>query len=192
MATSCSGSPRRTWHSPAGTESKRTATAYGQGYAFGQGSQNPLKDSHFTSVFNQSERPAASINCGYFKSSLPIGGRSLGAASTTWVCCRRPISTSRCGGCRPPGPSGPRQPGQRLGLEVEGKCVLPRSRRPQLARPKTDEAWSMETLARRHPKQANGVISSRMQPSPAWRRSNQAPKRSSTRAGCGSWRQLGT
>lgn len=35
--------------------------------------ENPLKDSHFTSVFNHSEQPAASINCGYSKSGLPIG-----------------------------------------------------------------------------------------------------------------------
>lgn len=33
----------------------------------------PLKDSHFTAVFNQSEQPAASINSGFSKSGLPIG-----------------------------------------------------------------------------------------------------------------------
>lgn len=37
------------------------------------GSENILLDSHFTSVFNQSEQPAASINCGYSRSGLPIG-----------------------------------------------------------------------------------------------------------------------
>ena len=41
--------------------------------AINSGSENPLKDSHFTSVFNQSEQPAASINCGYSKGGLPIG-----------------------------------------------------------------------------------------------------------------------
>ncbi|QRF59389.1 amidase [Variovorax paradoxus] len=41
--------------------------------AINSGSQNLLKDSHFTSVFNQSEQPAASINCGHSKSGLPIG-----------------------------------------------------------------------------------------------------------------------
>jgi aspartyl-tRNA(Asn)/glutamyl-tRNA(Gln) amidotransferase subunit A len=33
----------------------------------------PLKDAHFTSVFNQSEQPAASICCGFSTSGLPIG-----------------------------------------------------------------------------------------------------------------------
>jgi aspartyl-tRNA(Asn)/glutamyl-tRNA(Gln) amidotransferase subunit A len=33
----------------------------------------PLKDAHFTSVFNQSEQPAASICCGFSASGLPIG-----------------------------------------------------------------------------------------------------------------------
>jgi len=33
----------------------------------------PLKDAHFTSVFNQSEQPAASICCGFSSSGLPIG-----------------------------------------------------------------------------------------------------------------------
>jgi aspartyl-tRNA(Asn)/glutamyl-tRNA(Gln) amidotransferase subunit A len=33
----------------------------------------PLKDAHFTSVFNQSEQPAASISCGFSASGLPIG-----------------------------------------------------------------------------------------------------------------------
>jgi aspartyl-tRNA(Asn)/glutamyl-tRNA(Gln) amidotransferase subunit A len=33
----------------------------------------PLKDSRFTSPFNHSEQPAASINCGFSKSGLPIG-----------------------------------------------------------------------------------------------------------------------
>ncbi len=37
------------------------------------GADTPMKDSHFTSVFNQSEQPAASINCGYARSGLPIG-----------------------------------------------------------------------------------------------------------------------
>jgi aspartyl-tRNA(Asn)/glutamyl-tRNA(Gln) amidotransferase subunit A len=41
--------------------------------AINSGSENPLKDSHFTAVFNQSEQPAASINCGYSRSGLPIG-----------------------------------------------------------------------------------------------------------------------
>lgn len=41
--------------------------------AINSGSENPLKDSHFTSVFNQSEQPAASINCGHSKNGLPIG-----------------------------------------------------------------------------------------------------------------------
>ncbi|PLC02967.1 amidase [Variovorax sp. RO1] len=41
--------------------------------AINSGSENPLKDSHFTSVFNQSEQPAASINCGHSTSGLPIG-----------------------------------------------------------------------------------------------------------------------
>ena len=41
--------------------------------ATNSGSENPLKDSHFTSVFNHSEQPAASINCGYSASGLPIG-----------------------------------------------------------------------------------------------------------------------
>ena len=41
--------------------------------AINSGPENPLKDSHFTSVFNQSEQPAASINCGYAASGLPIG-----------------------------------------------------------------------------------------------------------------------
>ncbi|PIF77553.1 aspartyl-tRNA(Asn)/glutamyl-tRNA(Gln) amidotransferase subunit A [Variovorax sp. 54] len=41
--------------------------------AINSGSENPLKDSHFTSVFNQSEQPAASINCGHAKNGLPIG-----------------------------------------------------------------------------------------------------------------------
>lgn len=41
--------------------------------AINSGSENPLKDSHFTSVFNHSEQPAASINCGYSQSGLPIG-----------------------------------------------------------------------------------------------------------------------
>jgi len=41
--------------------------------AINSGSENPLKDSHFTAVFNHSEQPAASINCGYSKSGLPIG-----------------------------------------------------------------------------------------------------------------------
>ncbi len=41
--------------------------------AINSGSENPLKDSHFTSVFNQSEQPAASINCGHAASGLPIG-----------------------------------------------------------------------------------------------------------------------
>ncbi|MGJ7565955.1 amidase [Variovorax sp. GB1R11] len=41
--------------------------------AIHSGSENPLKDSHFTSVFNQSEQPAASINCGYSSNGLPIG-----------------------------------------------------------------------------------------------------------------------
>lgn len=34
---------------------------------------SPLKDSHFTSVFNHSEQPAASICCGFSASGLPIG-----------------------------------------------------------------------------------------------------------------------
>ncbi len=33
----------------------------------------PLQDAHFTSVFNQSEQPAASICCGFSASGLPIG-----------------------------------------------------------------------------------------------------------------------
>lgn len=41
--------------------------------AINSGSENPLKDSHFTSVFNQSEQPAASINCGHSTNGLPIG-----------------------------------------------------------------------------------------------------------------------
>ncbi|WP_447742209.1 amidase [Variovorax boronicumulans] len=41
--------------------------------AINSGSENLLKDSHFTSVFNQSEQPAASINCGHAKNGLPIG-----------------------------------------------------------------------------------------------------------------------
>jgi len=41
--------------------------------AINSGSDTPMKDSHFTSVFNQSEQPAASINCGYAKNGLPIG-----------------------------------------------------------------------------------------------------------------------
>jgi aspartyl-tRNA(Asn)/glutamyl-tRNA(Gln) amidotransferase subunit A len=41
--------------------------------AINSGSETPMKDSHFTSVFNQSEQPAASINCGYSKGGLPIG-----------------------------------------------------------------------------------------------------------------------
>ena len=41
--------------------------------AINSGSENPLKDSHFTSVFNQSEQPAASINCGHATNGLPIG-----------------------------------------------------------------------------------------------------------------------
>jgi aspartyl-tRNA(Asn)/glutamyl-tRNA(Gln) amidotransferase subunit A len=41
--------------------------------ATNSGSENLLKDSHFTSVFNQSEQPAASINCGYSAGGLPIG-----------------------------------------------------------------------------------------------------------------------
>jgi aspartyl-tRNA(Asn)/glutamyl-tRNA(Gln) amidotransferase subunit A len=41
--------------------------------AINSGADTPLKDSHFTSVFNQSEQPAASINCGWSKSGLPIG-----------------------------------------------------------------------------------------------------------------------
>ena len=41
--------------------------------AINSGPENPLKDSHFTSVFNQSEQPAASINCGYSRGGLPIG-----------------------------------------------------------------------------------------------------------------------
>lgn len=34
---------------------------------------SPLKDAHFTSVFNHSEQPAASINCGFSAAGLPIG-----------------------------------------------------------------------------------------------------------------------
>lgn len=41
--------------------------------AIRSGPENPLTDSHFTSVFNQSEQPAASINCGYSHGGLPIG-----------------------------------------------------------------------------------------------------------------------
>ncbi|KQX91977.1 amidase [Variovorax sp. Root473] len=41
--------------------------------AINSGSENLMKDSHFTSVFNQSEQPAASINCGHAKNGLPIG-----------------------------------------------------------------------------------------------------------------------
>ncbi|WP_341890921.1 amidase [Variovorax sp. YR752] len=41
--------------------------------AINSGSENPLKDTHFTSVFNQSEQPAASINCGHSTNGLPIG-----------------------------------------------------------------------------------------------------------------------
>lgn len=46
--------------------------------AINSGSDNPLKDSHFTSVFNQSEQPAASINCGHAKNGLPIGMQIAG------------------------------------------------------------------------------------------------------------------
>lgn len=35
--------------------------------------ESPLKDAHFTSVFNHSEQPAASICCGFSASGLPIG-----------------------------------------------------------------------------------------------------------------------
>ncbi|GAA5231720.1 amidase [Verticiella sediminum] len=41
--------------------------------AINSGSSHPLKDSHFTSAFNQSGQPAASINCGHSRSGLPIG-----------------------------------------------------------------------------------------------------------------------
>ena len=35
--------------------------------------QNPGRDPHFTSVFNQSGQPAVSINCGYSQAGLPMG-----------------------------------------------------------------------------------------------------------------------
>lgn len=41
--------------------------------AIHSGSEHAGKDSHFTSVFNHSEQPAASINCGYSRQGLPIG-----------------------------------------------------------------------------------------------------------------------
>lgn len=41
--------------------------------AINSGSETALRDSHFTAVFNQSNQPAASINCGYSDGGLPIG-----------------------------------------------------------------------------------------------------------------------
>ena len=35
--------------------------------------ETPWKDAHFTTVFNHSGQPAASINCGHSRSGLPIG-----------------------------------------------------------------------------------------------------------------------
>lgn len=40
--------------------------------------QFPLRDSHFTAVFNQSGQPAASIRCGQSASGLPIGLQIIG------------------------------------------------------------------------------------------------------------------
>lgn len=42
-------------------------------HAINSGSGHPMKDAHFTIVFNQSGQPAASIPCGYSSSGLPIG-----------------------------------------------------------------------------------------------------------------------
>ncbi|XYI44900.1 amidase [Cupriavidus necator] len=41
--------------------------------AINSGGDLPLKDSHFTAVFNHSEQPAASIPCGMSRDGLPIG-----------------------------------------------------------------------------------------------------------------------
>lgn len=41
--------------------------------AFNSGSEDRMKDAHFTIVFNQSGQPAASIPCGHASDGLPIG-----------------------------------------------------------------------------------------------------------------------
>ncbi|HAU57665.1 MAG TPA: amidase [Comamonadaceae bacterium] len=41
--------------------------------AINSGSEAPVKDAHFTIVFNQSGQPAASIPCGYSADGMPIG-----------------------------------------------------------------------------------------------------------------------
>lgn len=41
--------------------------------AINSGSENRMKDSHFTIVFNQSGQPAASIPCGHSTEGMPIG-----------------------------------------------------------------------------------------------------------------------
>ena len=41
--------------------------------AINSGGDQPLKDSHFSAVFNQSEQPAASVPCGLSRDGMPIG-----------------------------------------------------------------------------------------------------------------------
>ncbi len=41
--------------------------------AINSGGDLPLKDSHFSAAFNQSEQPAASVPCGFSRDGLPIG-----------------------------------------------------------------------------------------------------------------------